>query len=74
MANREFFIQRWEQEYPAFVRVFKALPAEQRDYRPHPRSRSAAELVWVLVQEAKVCSELIDTGKIHIPSDFVVKP
>ena len=62
MTNREFFIQRWEQEYPAFVRVFKALPAERLDYRPHPRSRSAAELVWVLVYEGKVCSELIDTG------------
>jgi uncharacterized damage-inducible protein DinB len=64
MTNREFFIQRWEQEYPAFVRVFRALPADRLDYRLHPRSRSAAELLWVLVQEEKVCSELIDTGKI----------
>ncbi|MBI3329575.1 MAG: DinB family protein [Nitrospinae bacterium] len=64
MANREFFIQRWEREYPAFVRVFKALPADRLGYRPHPRSRSAAELVWVLVYEEKVCSDLIDTGTI----------
>ena len=48
LSNREFFIHRWEQEYPAFVRVFKALPANRLDYRPHPRSRSAGELVAVL--------------------------
>jgi hypothetical protein len=32
MTNREFFIQRWEQESPAFMRVFKALPADRLDY------------------------------------------
>ena len=49
ISNREFFIQRWEQEYPAFVRVFKALPADRLDYRPHPLSRSAGELFALLV-------------------------
>jgi hypothetical protein len=36
LSNREFFIQRWEQEYSAFTRVFKALPANRLDYRPIP--------------------------------------
>lgn len=64
MTNRKFFIQRWEQEFPIFLRVFKALPAEKLDYRPHPRSRSAAELVWLLVYEERTGVELIKTGKI----------
>ena len=38
LSNREFFIQRWEQQYLAFMRVFKALPTNRLDYRPHPRS------------------------------------
>jgi uncharacterized damage-inducible protein DinB len=58
LSNREFFIQRWEQEYPAFVRVFKALPANRLDYRPHPRSRSAGELVALLVSAQQSCIEL----------------
>ncbi len=63
MTNRQFFIKRWEEEYPTFLKVFRALPKEGPDYRPHPRSRSAAELVWLLVLEEQACSGWIDTGK-----------
>jgi len=63
LSNREFFIQRWEQEYPAFVRVFKALPSHQVDYRPHPRSRSAGELVALLVSAQQSCIELCKNRK-----------
>jgi len=63
LSNREFFIQRWEQEYPAFVRVLKALPAGALDYRPHPRSRSARELMALLVSAQKSCIELCKNRK-----------
>src|ERR1700747_415218 len=63
LSNREFFIQRWEQEYPAFVRVFKALPANRLDYRPHLRSRSAGELVALLVSAQQSCIELCKSRK-----------
>ena len=65
MTNREFFIECWEQEYPTFVKVFKAVPADKLDYRPHPRSRSAGELVWLQVLEKQCWFELLDTGKIE---------
>ena len=63
LSNREFFVQRWEQEYPAFVRVFKALPAERLDYRPHARSRSAGELVALLVSAQQSCIQLCESRK-----------
>jgi uncharacterized damage-inducible protein DinB len=63
LSNREFFIQRWEQEYPAFVRIFKALPASRLDYRPHPRSRSAGELVALLVSAQQSCVGLCKSRK-----------
>jgi len=65
MTNREFFIKRWSEEYPVFLRVFKALPEKQFDYRPHARSRSADELLSLLVTEEQCNSELIDTGQIN---------
>ncbi len=65
MTNREFFIQCWEQEYPTFVKVLKAVPADKLDYRPDPRSRSAAELVWLQVLEKRCWFELLETGKIN---------
>lgn len=64
MTNREFFIECWEQEFPTFVKVIKAVPADKLDYRPHPRSRSAAELVWLQVLEKQCWIPLLDAGKI----------
>ena len=63
LSNREFFIQRWEQDYPAFMRVFKALPADRLDYRPNPRSRSAGELFALLVSFQQSWIELCKTQK-----------
>jgi uncharacterized damage-inducible protein DinB len=63
LSNREFFIQRREQEYPAFVRVFKALPADRLEYRPHPRSRSAGELLALLVSLQHSWIDLCQTQK-----------
>jgi len=63
LSNREFFIQKWEQEYPAFLRVFRALPTNRLDFRPHPKSRSAAELVALLVSAQQSCIELCKNQK-----------
>ena len=63
LSNRDFFIRRWGQEYQAFVDVFKALPSGKLDYRPHPASRSAGELVALLVSVEKSCAELCESGR-----------
>lgn len=39
MTDREFFLQRWEQEYPISLRVFRALPHDKLDFRPHHRGQ-----------------------------------
>ena len=63
LGNRDFFIRRWQQEHPAFVEVFMALPPDRLDYRPHPASRSAGELVALLVSAERSCVELCETGR-----------
>ena len=63
LSNREFFIRRWEIEYPAFVDVCKSLPPDRLDYRPHAASRSAGELVALLVSLERSCVELCETGR-----------
>jgi len=57
-GNREFFIRRWEQESAGFLLVLRALPADQLDYRPHPRSRSAREIAALLVSLQQSCIDL----------------
>src|SRR5690349_21787722 len=63
LSNRDFFIRRWELEHPAFIEVFKALAPDKLEYRPHPASRSAGELVALLVSLERSCLELCASGK-----------
>src|SRR5436190_14640657 len=58
LGNREFYILRWEQEFPGFDQVLRALPSGQLAYRPHPKSRSAGELAALLVSLEQGCIDL----------------
>ncbi len=59
MSSREHYIKCLKNEVPIFIRVFKALPPDQLAYRPHPRSMSAGDLVWLLAGELKDASTLV---------------
>src|SRR3954452_9257413 len=66
MSTREFFIQRWEQEQPAFLKVLRAIPEGQLRYRPHERCTAAGALAWQLVDEQKQLAEMLDSGQATI--------
>jgi len=51
MNTREYYVECFKAEKPKFVRVLRAVPADQAAYRPHPRSSSAGGLVWLLASE-----------------------
>ena len=65
MTNRMFFNQRFATEHPAFVHVMQALAPDKLEWRPHARSRSAAELVGHLIGHEQDLLELAETGAIH---------
>jgi hypothetical protein len=67
---REYFIECFEAEKPKFLRVLRAIPDGQADYRPHPRSTSAGDLAWLLASELGDSCELIDRGEVS----FVFRP
>ena len=62
---REYFKECFEAEKPKFLRVMRAVPADQAAYRPHARSTSAADLVWLLAAELGDACELADRGEVH---------
>ncbi len=66
MSTRDFFIQRWEQEVPAFGKVLRALPENQLTYRPHERCTPAGALAWQLADEQKQLCDLVDKGEVHL--------
>ncbi len=65
MTNREFFLQQCVSEFPRFEGVLKAVPPNQLEYRPHPKSRSALELIGHLIGHEQDLVELAETGKIN---------
>jgi len=65
MTIHEFCKARRKAERPAFLRVLKAIPRNQPDYRPDPKSRTAAELAWVLAKEEEALLGLIEKGTVE---------
>lgn len=70
MSNKEFFLHTFEDELPRFERVLKAVPSENLDYKPDPKSKSGLELVMMFVMEIGALNALADTGVI----DFTQAP
>jgi uncharacterized damage-inducible protein DinB len=67
---REYYKECFEAEKPKFVRVMKAVPVDQAGYRPHPRSTSAGDLVWLLASELHDACALIERGEVS----YVARP
>jgi hypothetical protein len=67
---RVYYQECFEAEKPKFVRVMKSVPADKADYRPHPRSMSAGDIVWLLASELRDACDLIDRGEVN----FIARP
>src|SRR2546422_8811868 len=65
MSTRAFCLARRKTEIPTFVKVLKAVPQERQDYRPEPRSRTAAELAGLLAAGEAALVSLLGTGKVQ---------
>ena len=65
MNEREFFKSRVQAEAKGFQKVFEALPGDRMEYRPHPKSPTAAEVVRTLSQELAACVDAIDQGQVE---------
>jgi uncharacterized damage-inducible protein DinB len=69
MSNREFFVQCWKNEMPAFARVIRALPNDKLDYTHHERSAQAGNLAWQIAEEAQGIIDIATKGETtHAPS------
>ena len=63
--SREYYAECFQAEKPKFFRVLKAVPADRASYRPHERSTSAADLVWLLATELHDACDLVDRGEVN---------
>jgi uncharacterized damage-inducible protein DinB len=65
MTSLELCRQERAKELVRFVKVLKAVPGGRPDYRPDPKSRTAAEIAWLLAQSEASLLKLIETGEIR---------
>jgi uncharacterized damage-inducible protein DinB len=65
MTSLELCRKQRGEELAKFVKVLKAVPEGRLDYRPDPKSRTAAELGWMLAQSEVALVSLLETGEIR---------
>lgn len=58
------FVATWADEAQRTLRVLRALPPEQYDFRPDPHGRSIAELAWHLAEMEAFTAHSVATGRI----------
>jgi uncharacterized damage-inducible protein DinB len=70
MNELEMFLNAWEREAEGTLKLLRALPAAQYDFRPDAGGRSLGELAWHLAEGDAYMSYGIDAGKF----DMQMKP
>src|SRR5512141_265953 len=70
MNTREHFAETFKSEKPRFVRVIAAVPGDRASYKPHERSSSAGDIVWLLASELHDACDIVDKGELN----FVQRP
>ncbi len=62
-SRKEQFGEALEREHERTMRVLRAYPDDQSDFRPHPRSRSAREVAWPLaLGQERLMLKALTTG------------
>jgi uncharacterized damage-inducible protein DinB len=67
MSTREYFTKTFRREWPVFVKVLRAIPEGQIDYKPHERSSAAGDIAWFLVNELGCLNDAIESGRSDFP-------
>jgi hypothetical protein len=59
-SAKQELIDSLTREHAKTLKVLRALPPEQSEFRPHPRSKNARELAWTFVMEQGVIERALD--------------
>jgi uncharacterized damage-inducible protein DinB len=61
MDEKALFTRLWSHESKTTRKVLARIP-EGSDYRPDPKSRTAQEIAWQIVNEERMIVEALETG------------
>ena len=71
---KRVFLDTYAREHATTLRVLRAFPAGQSDFRPHPRSQSVSELAYTLLFEQELKRRALSGGPIMGGGDPPAKP
>ena len=63
MNELEMFLSAWDREAESTLKLLRALPVTQYDFRPDVGGRSMGELAWHLAEGDAYMSDGIDAGR-----------
>jgi uncharacterized damage-inducible protein DinB len=66
MNELEMFLSAWDHEAESTLKLLRALPATQYEFRPDAGGRSMGELAWHLAEGDAYMSHGIDSGRFAI--------
>ena len=66
MNELQMFLTAWDREAGNTLKLLRALPATQYDFRPDPEGRSLGELAWHLAEADAYLSLVIETGQFNL--------
>ena len=64
MDHKSLFLKYWDKEAAATRKVLSRIP-EGSSYRPDPKSRTAREIAWLMVQEEIALGEGLVKGQLE---------
>jgi len=72
-SPKQQFLDAFRKEAATTLKVLRAYPAEQAEFRPHPTSNSARELAWTFVLE-QLITEAVLEGRFTLPPNLPPLP
>jgi uncharacterized damage-inducible protein DinB len=60
MSLSKQFLQSWENEFPITLRLLKAFPSDQAEFKPHERSQSAKDLAVQFYVAPQTMNQIVD--------------
>jgi uncharacterized damage-inducible protein DinB len=67
------YLDVFKREFPTTLKVMKAYPSGQDDFKPHERSYSACQLIHSFAQENELIGQAL-RGDLKMPPDFQPPP
>jgi uncharacterized damage-inducible protein DinB len=72
-SPRQVFLDALDREHKTTLKLMRAFPADQGEFRPHERSSSAKRLMWTFAVEQNILLNAL-RGTLKMPPNFPPEP